>query len=334
MRATPPAARMSAGTRSSAITAAAPASSAIRACSALTTSMITPPLSISARPALTRNVPVSIGYQDNRAPTAPPGVSDAHRARSYSGRPSRRHSRGVAARVNERPAAQELRDLRGSGRLEAGKGVRIDPRSGGRCHDRRRRRAEAPAPRADVVDHQCAAAPGVARHPHDAVEGRRSRLRPGSSAGGRRRAPITRASTSVATLATWWSPNASAGAPCAWACRAADRSSCARRSRWPRRGPTASGSSRRTGPLDPGRVVVRHLVEARMRAAREQQAELIAGTYSAERSRSGATAVSAPPRMPPGCRPRRTSGGVSILPPELGVREALAGCTIRRARGR
>src|SRR3954451_17222710 len=56
MRATPPSRRMSAGTRSSAITAAAPASSAILACSASTTSMITPPLSISARPALTRKV--------------------------------------------------------------------------------------------------------------------------------------------------------------------------------------------------------------------------------------------------------------------------------------
>src|SRR4051794_9979635 len=59
MRATPPSRRMSAGTRSSAITAAAPDSSATRACSAVTTSMITPPLSISARPALTRSVPVS-----------------------------------------------------------------------------------------------------------------------------------------------------------------------------------------------------------------------------------------------------------------------------------
>src|SRR3954452_6687972 len=59
MRATPPCARMSAGTRSSAITATAPASSAIFACSASTTSMITPPLSISARPLLTRIVPVS-----------------------------------------------------------------------------------------------------------------------------------------------------------------------------------------------------------------------------------------------------------------------------------
>src|SRR5688500_3477962 len=59
MRATPPCERMSAGTRSSAITATAPASSAMRACSASTTSMITPPLSISARPVLTRSVPIS-----------------------------------------------------------------------------------------------------------------------------------------------------------------------------------------------------------------------------------------------------------------------------------
>ena len=59
IRATPPAARMSAGTRSSAMTATAPASSAIFACSALTTSMMTPPLSISARPVFTRSVPTS-----------------------------------------------------------------------------------------------------------------------------------------------------------------------------------------------------------------------------------------------------------------------------------
>src|SRR5262245_7600097 len=59
MRATPPAARMSAGTRSRAMTATAPASSAILACSGVTTSMITPPLSCSAMPRLTRAVPVS-----------------------------------------------------------------------------------------------------------------------------------------------------------------------------------------------------------------------------------------------------------------------------------
>src|SRR5215207_11396488 len=50
---------MSAGTRSRAMTATAPASSAILAWSAVTTSMMTPPLSISARPRLTRAVPVT-----------------------------------------------------------------------------------------------------------------------------------------------------------------------------------------------------------------------------------------------------------------------------------
>ena len=55
MRATPPSLRMSDGTRSSAITAQAPASSAIFACSALVTSIITPPFSISARPTFTRH---------------------------------------------------------------------------------------------------------------------------------------------------------------------------------------------------------------------------------------------------------------------------------------
>src|SRR5437016_1261961 len=59
MRATPPSRRMSAGTRSRAITAAAPASSATLACSGVTTSMITPPFSISASPRLTRKVPFS-----------------------------------------------------------------------------------------------------------------------------------------------------------------------------------------------------------------------------------------------------------------------------------
>ena len=49
IRETPPAARMSAGMRSSAITAHAPASCAIFACSGVVTSMITPPLSIWAR---------------------------------------------------------------------------------------------------------------------------------------------------------------------------------------------------------------------------------------------------------------------------------------------
>src|SRR5690625_3616731 len=56
IRETPPWARMSAGTRSRAMTATAPASSAIRACSGVTTSMMTPPLRWSARPRRTRAV--------------------------------------------------------------------------------------------------------------------------------------------------------------------------------------------------------------------------------------------------------------------------------------
>src|ERR1044071_8261755 len=59
IRDTPPWARMSAGTRSSAMTETAPASSAILACSGVTTSMITPPRSISANPRLTRAVPTA-----------------------------------------------------------------------------------------------------------------------------------------------------------------------------------------------------------------------------------------------------------------------------------
>ena len=50
---------MSAGTRSRAMTATAPASSAMRAWSGVTTSMMTPPLSIWARPFLVAHVEVS-----------------------------------------------------------------------------------------------------------------------------------------------------------------------------------------------------------------------------------------------------------------------------------
>ena len=78
IRATPPSRRMSAGTRSRAMTAQAPASSAILACSGVTTSMMTPPLSISARPRLTGNVPVrrSSGAFEVMAPSyRPTGVA-------------------------------------------------------------------------------------------------------------------------------------------------------------------------------------------------------------------------------------------------------------------
>mmetsp|Transcript_19269 Transcript_19269/g.48227 ORF Transcript_19269/g.48227 Transcript_19269/m.48227 type:complete len:209 (-) Transcript_19269:74-700(-) len=58
IRATSPFFLMSAGMRSSAITAHAPAASAILACSGVTTSMMTPPLSICASPTFTAQVPV------------------------------------------------------------------------------------------------------------------------------------------------------------------------------------------------------------------------------------------------------------------------------------
>src|SRR5450755_808274 len=56
MRETPPSARMMAGTRSNAMTATAPAFSATSACSTLITSMMTPPLSISASPVFRRRL--------------------------------------------------------------------------------------------------------------------------------------------------------------------------------------------------------------------------------------------------------------------------------------
>src|SRR6185369_14275023 len=52
----PPSARICAGTRSSAMTATAPAFSAISACFASVTSMMTPPLSISANPVFKRRL--------------------------------------------------------------------------------------------------------------------------------------------------------------------------------------------------------------------------------------------------------------------------------------
>src|SRR5439155_6116702 len=56
IRATPPSARICAGTRSRAMTATAPDFSAMTACSAVVTSMMTPPLSISAKPVFKRRL--------------------------------------------------------------------------------------------------------------------------------------------------------------------------------------------------------------------------------------------------------------------------------------
>src|SRR4051794_12260818 len=111
MRATPPSRRMSAGTRSSAITATAPASSAIFASSGVTTSMITPPFSISARPVFSRKVARSLMRAILRSRVARPAAgllqlvgADAVFVRGFvpSVQPVRqtlyqRHQRGVGA---------------------------------------------------------------------------------------------------------------------------------------------------------------------------------------------------------------------------------------------
>src|SRR5579871_2757562 len=96
IRATPPSRRMSAGTRSRAITAQAPASSATFACSASTTSMITPPFNISARPLLTRIVPVSLMSTDP-SEGGTPRRQRPLRARG-SGELARQHCRNRAER--------------------------------------------------------------------------------------------------------------------------------------------------------------------------------------------------------------------------------------------
>src|SRR5262245_60114778 len=100
MRAIPPCARMSAGTRSSAMTATAPASSAIFAWSAVVTSMMTPPLSISASPVLSLGVPLVSIVLSSRpvvrsallcGARAPDASDERHRfARRGCGPPARR----------------------------------------------------------------------------------------------------------------------------------------------------------------------------------------------------------------------------------------------------
>src|SRR5918911_1363264 len=188
MRATPPAARMSAGTRSSAITATAPADSAIRAWSAVTTSMITPPLSISARPALTRNVAVSFTGPIIRtrraylaAPLLQPEGLDAigvgrlvERVDAVRERLDQRQERGVraderrAVRRVVQPLVGELRDLR-QRRVRDRDGVRAPV--AGELHRAHDERVRAPGGEADheraVVDPAEPRKPLLARARHD-----------------------------------------------------------------------------------------------------------------------------------------------------------------------
>src|SRR5205823_5600021 len=133
IRATPPSLRMSAGTRSRAITAQAPASCAMRACSGVTTSMITPPLSIWASPALTLNDPFT-DLSPLRAPLPSVTFEILRRARDTSaglrwcrrpvGQPARPRRRAAVAGSDAEPAhlpvvwgLEALEDQRSLGRV-------------------------------------------------------------------------------------------------------------------------------------------------------------------------------------------------------------------------
>src|SRR5215208_870765 len=127
IRDTPPWVRMSAGTRSSAMTATAPAPSAMRACSGVTTSMITPPLSISAMPRLTRAVPVWLtdpfvpgAVLIPRSLRSCPPVSTAISSRSLL-----IQSKGPAKCVKSAPSADQLQLPHRSATLRIGQRVRL-----------------------------------------------------------------------------------------------------------------------------------------------------------------------------------------------------------------
>ena len=178
IRATPPCARMSAGTRSSAITATAPASSAIFAWSASTTSMITPPLSISAIPRFTRAVPSwgprgrgllgddtvylsrsGTGHAARSDTAEPAAVSiDRTSARRRHGCPADRRERrraasGAASAISKYagsgavPASRNQRTSRRERRARVSRTASLCTRAGQHERAARRRRARrAPAP--------------------------------------------------------------------------------------------------------------------------------------------------------------------------------------------
>src|SRR2546428_1114603 len=126
MRATPPSLRISEGTRSSAITAVAPACSAINACSALVTSIMTPPFSISAKPTFNRNVSSILSPRDT--PRSDMRLSN-HRRRGLRapGRPGSFHHRCENFSQNRNTCPDLLRREPGEAQTQA---AGIGPRYG------------------------------------------------------------------------------------------------------------------------------------------------------------------------------------------------------------
>src|SRR5436309_1336435 len=152
IRATPPSRRMSAGTRSSAITDVAPASSAIFACSAVVTSMITPPLSISARPMCFLSAILS---SSSSAMSKPPYVYTTGTV-AGSSRP-RPRDRG---RADDPPEAQPRKED-----LREGADVDHDPVHVGRLEGHGRPGAVVEAPVEAVLDDRHVVAHGHLEQP-------------------------------------------------------------------------------------------------------------------------------------------------------------------------
>src|SRR4051794_16128422 len=128
IRATPPSRRMSAGTRTSAITAHAPESSAILACSGVTTSMMTPPFNISASPRFTGKVPVE--REEETAPVMTPQAIGPLPSARRTLRSGQRGRGAAAGELDPGVAGGELdRGAVGGGEVEHVGAVAAGPRA-------------------------------------------------------------------------------------------------------------------------------------------------------------------------------------------------------------
>ena len=207
-------------------------------------------------------------------------------------------------------------------------GSRPEPRR--RVADRRRRRPQARRraggaaarrpQRADVPHDERAAAvdsPGrAAGSPRRAARRRCGRGRAPASAGARRSSAPRPA---VVTFATWWSPKAMwSSTRVRGRVRVGVAREVLRRSRRGRRGPTALDQRQDQRPLElvrVGRVEQRRERRRSRRCASAACCSSSPGRSSAARVKSGATAVSAPPRMPPWLPPAKNRRRVSISGP-------------------
>ena len=230
--------------------------------------MITPPLSISARPALTVKVPVSLtssmvsrrwrvsmSYKPLGAPARYGPVQPAawHGKAPHTSitRPSMRRNSAIWRRGQTVGLDHEVVRVHSYSRcriVDRGAGVPRHsgapgaPQPGGRSGPMSQTTRARVAPVREVADRaqpEVGVAVGVAARVHRWHADAASRS--------------FRAWTSVATLATWWSPNESSWRPCDAACPAAGPRSCARRSHSAHPDPTGPGSATGSAAAPTGR---------------------------------------------------------------------------------